>query len=1074
MATSTSTWLTGSSALWSDPVQWSPTGTPNDANTAVLIDAAPVGAIPYTVTIATGTAFSVAALTLNNASATLLISGTLQANGGDLLINQGSVTLGSNASVLNGVGTLTGRIAGRGSIPGTGTLTNLGTIIADRTLNTLTISAPMLNSGTVMSAASGGGSVLLISGSALGNYAAGTLTGGSFMAVGSATSENAIRFHVAAASTPITTNAARLVLDGRSSDIEVRNGTSFDSIGTQLQSIAAAGVLDVRNHKAFAASNTLTNAGTLILQNGTLSGPLFANASTLTGYGSVAGTIANTGTILVSGGALDVDETITGSGFLNVGTGARLILEGASPTALHNDGTVYNTEGVLNLGTITGSGTIVVENGATVTIGDATSQTIMFGGADATLRLDDLPSFAGTLVGFGGGDTLFGADRLVLGGVTATAASIVNGNTLAIINGGSTIDTITLSGDYTGATFATTQQGGDSVVRVTAGAPARNGLSATISVTDLAAINDTTEGQIVSNLEAAIADWGRYITGHAPLRISLTLSNTTEGSRLAEALYTSTILTGETIGGKAIVMPSSIYALTTGNYITGTSIDVAVTLFLGGSNLTNLFIDPDPYDSGSVPALQFDLTTVFRHEMAHGLGMYGLTVPTTGVLGSQATLYDINMTTVLNAGTVTSATFNGANAMATYGSILGAGTATAVPLTSNAAEQNLYHFANSTLEPLATDLMNGIGIGTGTSIPISAMDLAVLRDLGVPVTAGIVCYARGTGIATPSGETPIEALCVGDAVLVREGEGTRIERIRWVGHRRIDLTRHSEPWRAEPIRIRRDALAPGVPKRDLLVSPPHGILLGDALVPAELLVNHRSILRESGARSVDYFHIELDHHAILLAEGLAAESYLDTGNRAFFANGGPVIEAHPSLTLPAAWPEAACVPLLVTPEAVGPLWQALADRAERLFPDAPAAMTDPDLHLLIGGRRLDPIARAESRHSFLLPPGTTAARLLSRHAIPAEATALSGDRRRLGVSIRRLVFRDGDRLWDIPADHPGLRDGWHTAETDAGGVWRWTAGDAAIPVPPADAPLLLEIHLGPATAYPVPVSALAA
>jgi hypothetical protein len=72
------------------------------------------------------------------------------------------------------------------------------------------------------------------------------------------------------------------------------------------------------------------------------------------------------------------------------------------------------------------------------------------------------------------------------------------------------------------------------------------------------------------------------------------------------------------------------------------------------------------------------------------------------------------------------------------------------------------------------------------------------------------------------------------------------------------------------------------------------------------------------------------------------------------------------------------------------------------------------------------------------------------------------------------VFRDGDRIWDIPADHPCLRDGWHMAETDVGGVWRWTTGDAAIPVPPADAPLLLEIRLGPATTYPVPASALAA
>jgi hypothetical protein len=38
----------------------------------------------------------------------------------------------------------------------------------------------------------------------------------------------------------------------------------------------------------------------------------------------------------------------------------------------------------------------------------------------------------------------------------------------------------------------------------------------------------------------------------------------------------------------------------------------------------------------------------------------------------------------------------------------------------------------------------------------------------------------------------------------------------------------------------------------------------------------------------DYVHVELDRHDILLAEGLPAESYLDTGNRAAFGTQGGV------------------------------------------------------------------------------------------------------------------------------------------------------------------------------------------
>jgi collagen type I/II/III/V/XI/XXIV/XXVII alpha len=45
---------------------------------------------------------------------------------------------------------------------------------------------------------------------------------------------------------------------------------------------------------------------------------------------------------------------------------------------------------------------------------------------------------------------------------------------------------------------------------------------------------------------------------------------------------------------------------------------------------------------------------------------------------------------------------------------------------------------------------------------------------------------------------------------------------------------------------------------------------------------------------VVYFHIELAAHDIVLAEGLPAESYLDTGDRDAFANGGNLIALHPS------------------------------------------------------------------------------------------------------------------------------------------------------------------------------------
>ena len=46
-----------------------------------------------------------------------------------------------------------------------------------------------------------------------------------------------------------------------------------------------------------------------------------------------------------------------------------------------------------------------------------------------------------------------------------------------------------------------------------------------------------------------------------------------------------------------------------------------------------------------------------------------------------------------------------------------------------------------------------------------------------------------------------------------------------------------------------------------------------------------------------YWHVEHDGHNVLLAEGLREESYLDTGTRAVFANGGPAMMVYPDFGL---------------------------------------------------------------------------------------------------------------------------------------------------------------------------------
>ena len=159
-----------------------------------------------------------------------------------------------------------------------------------------------------------------------------------------------------------------------------------------------------------------------------------------------------------------------------------------------------------------------------------------------------------------------------------------------------------------------------------------------------------------------------------------------------------------------------------------------------------------------------------------------------------------------------------------------------------------------------------------------------------------VCFAAGTHILTARGEVAVEHLTTHDAVVTLDN-GKQVARpVKWLGRRRIDLTAHPHPETVAPIRILRGTFAENVPHRDLVVSPDHAVFADDRLICARQLINGTTIRQEQDWNSVDYFHVELDAHAILLAEGLPTESYLNTGNRGFFANSDQPLVLHPDLT----------------------------------------------------------------------------------------------------------------------------------------------------------------------------------
>ncbi len=147
-----------------------------------------------------------------------------------------------------------------------------------------------------------------------------------------------------------------------------------------------------------------------------------------------------------------------------------------------------------------------------------------------------------------------------------------------------------------------------------------------------------------------------------------------------------------------------------------------------------------------------------------------------------------------------------------------------------------------------------------------------------------VCFAAGTRILTARGEVPVETLAPGDLVATVSGAGAPMKPVVFLGRRRFVLAGHPAAATLAPVRIAAGALAENTPHRDLLVSPDHCLFLDGRLVPARLLVNGSTITVEHRMAEVTYFHIELEGHDVVLAEGAAAESWLDTGNRAWFEN----------------------------------------------------------------------------------------------------------------------------------------------------------------------------------------------
>jgi hypothetical protein len=150
------------------------------------------------------------------------------------------------------------------------------------------------------------------------------------------------------------------------------------------------------------------------------------------------------------------------------------------------------------------------------------------------------------------------------------------------------------------------------------------------------------------------------------------------------------------------------------------------------------------------------------------------------------------------------------------------------------------------------------------------------------------CFLSGTHITTPTGEVLVEDLNIGDVISTADGG---VRKVLWIGKQTASSA--FTPAKNLPVEITIGAFGNNLPTRPLRVSPGHSLLVGGVFPIASALINDitvRQLTREELPDIFTYYHIEVEDHALILAEGVPAETFLDAFSRKVFSNWREYVE----------------------------------------------------------------------------------------------------------------------------------------------------------------------------------------
>jgi autotransporter passenger strand-loop-strand repeat protein len=740
-------------------------------------------------------------------------------------------------------------------------------------------------------------------------------------------------------STTVSTGQTLNVYSGAVTSAIVVDGTAVVAGTATSTTVNAGGSVLVRNG-GLTVSTTLDSGTEFLISKGQASGSIIESS----GVQSVGIFATATDTLVQDGGTEIVD--IGADTVRPVVDSGGLELVDADGEALR---ATVSAGGTLEIG-IDGSATLTtVESGGlmVVSFGQTTSTTVSSGGSMVAFSSQSTVTAApGALVVSNGVVIIQPGSGIVAHGSPELVGGVVgSGGEELILTGGTAVSSLIESGGVATAfegTIASSTVDGGGFLELANGTSIATTLEAgAVAVADYA------------NASGTVIDGGTFIVS-AGAAYDTTINNGGTLVVLAPVFHVSGMASGVVVNDGGVLDVE--YGIVSGATVeSGGVIDIeggqgvySTTVSSGGTVSVTAGTAGDITFHGGAESLGSGGDTAPRL-LVTASGLSALSVDSAGavrsvIVGSGGLEYvsafgSTSNTTIATSGTVallagalvsSGLTFAGTDAaLIVHGNVApdtpisGFATTDTIDFADIAATST----GSQTLNPATDQLVITEG-GTTITLQFAGDYTGEFFHFGSDGTSGTLitvdgtpCYCRFTLIETDRGAVPVESLQVGDRLITKSGE-TRP--IRWIGTRRYSAAVAEANRAVLPIQFRAGSLADGIPRRDLFVSPEHAMFLDGVLVPALALVNGVSVLQPPARGEIDYFHLELETHDVILAEGALSESFIDDDSRGMFHNAAEYRALYPDASIT---PARFCAPRVESGDHLAAIHGAIAARA---------------------------------------------------------------------------------------------------------------------------------------------------